>query len=446
MFYYNRNVTSTECAWASKSVKPALSARGIKVPFISLALIGVVCSLPVLEYYIVSLLLTPFFLMPLLLRYAAAHHITDRKDIVLPDNQLPTVTVLVPVYKEAESMPTLMKNMRNMDYPQNKLEILVLCEKKDVDTIKSALLHRPICSNIRVVEVPNPDGGPTTKPRACNVGLLHAQGDVVVIFDGEDRPERDQIKKAASKLMLNRKTAVVQCRLACDHSKDGPLITKLWDLEYRSLFNYMIPTLAKANLPFLIGGTSNYFKKDILIELGGWDAFNVTEDADLAVRLARAGYKSDYCTSTTWEEAPVTVGAWVNQRSRWLKGFLITTLVHMRHPMKTARELGFKNSLALITQLPAALLCVASHPAGLYMLMTGRTSDILFIVLSAGYLAALVLHLRACFENKINPLVCIVLPVYWLLHFVALIKATLCAIRCVTYWNKTEHGKVQKRG
>ncbi len=261
-------------------------------------------------------------------------------------------------------VPDLVAALGRLDYPARLLEVLILVEEADPETAAAARAHVPPCSGWQVVVVPK--GAPQTKPRACNVGLALAQGELVVVFDGEDRPEPQQARLAAAALAADPRLAVVQARLGCDHAGAGsPLVARLWALEYGALFGVVLPALARLGLPFLLGGTSNWFRADALRAAGGWDASNVTEDADLGVRLARLGWRSSTIDSTTWEEAPVTALAWLRQRARWLKGFAVTTIVHAREPRRAARDLGPAASAALLAQLPASLLCIAAHPLGL---------------------------------------------------------------------------------
>ena len=100
----------------------------------------------------------------------------------------------------------------------------------------------------------------------------------------------------------------MQARLAIDNASDGWL-SRHFAAEYAGQFDVFLPALAKLRLPLPLGGTSNHFRADVLRKVGGWDPFNVTEDADLGMRLARFGYRTGVIGSTTWEEAPVAFSA-----------------------------------------------------------------------------------------------------------------------------------------
>jgi hypothetical protein len=188
-----------------------------------------------------------------------------------------------------------------------------------------------------------PDAQPKTKPKACNYALIQAEGKYVVIYDAEDRPDRDQLKKivvAYSK--AEERIVCIQCKLNY-YNRDQNLLTQWFTIEYSSWFDLFMPGLDAADSPIPLGGTSNHLVSEKLIELGAWDSFNVTEDADLGVRLHKFGYKTAIVDSTTYEEANSDLYNWIRQRSRWVKGYIQTRLVHMRHPVRLGRQMGWRS-------------------------------------------------------------------------------------------------------
>lgn len=202
------------------------------------------------------------------------------------------------------------------------------------------------------------------------------------------------------------------------------------------LFGAVLPMLSRLGLPFLLGGTSQFIRREALISTGAYDAHNVTEDADLGVRLARLGWTSAAIAATTFEEAPVTLRAFLNQRRRWIAGHIKTAVVHMREPMRTWRELGPVASLALLAQLPAAALSTAAHPVGLALLLGGGLDGPLGWLLALGYVAALALYAAA--SRSVTTL--FTLPAFWLLQTIALGLALTDLVRRPHYWHKTTHG------
>lgn len=448
---------------ASDQLTDRLSARHLRrIGPKGLAAVGLAVAALMVVPLLPQILLLLSFLSVAAVRLGAASEAMrrPRRPEPLADEALPSVTVLVPLYREAAVVQDLVRNLSALDYHRDRLEVLVLMEADDLETQAAARRHLT-AAPFRAVVVP--DGAPRTKPRACNVGLALARGELVVVYDGEDRPELDQLRVAAAALAADPGLAVVQARLACDHAAGAPLVTRFWALDYLALFGAVVPFLSRLGLPFLLGGTSNHFRRRALVEAGGWDAWNVTEDADLAVRLARLGWRSAAIDSVTWEEAPVTVGAWVKQRGRWLKGFAVTALVHLRQPVVAVREMGVPAALALMVQLPLSLLSIAAHPVCLCLIIWGAADGLLWqssgsaagdallaaqaATLCVGYAAAFALHLavlrrRPC--RGVGVWLVPLLPVYWLLTSWALaVGLADLAIR-PHRWAKTAHGVVTR--
>lgn len=258
-------------------------------------------------------------------------------ETLLGDEQTPAASVLVPLYREANVVPQLVAALGALDYPAAKLEILFLVECDDAATL-AALRAQDLPPFARVCVVP--DGEPRTKPRALNVGLMLARGELLVIYDAEDRPEPDQLRKAASAFaVLPENVACLQASLAIHNAADSWL-TRLFALDYAAQFDVVLRGFGALALPAPLGGTSNHFRVDALRRVGGWDAWNVTEDADLGLRLARMGYRTASLASTTWEEAPPDWRDWFPQRRRWIKGWLQTLVTHLRDPAQLLADLG----------------------------------------------------------------------------------------------------------
>ena len=231
-------------------------------------------------------------------------------------------------------MPRLVRDINALDYPRTRLDVKLLCEEDDDETI----------ARIRAMDLPPhfhlvvvPDSQPKTKPKACNYGLQLATGDFCVIFDAEDRPDPDQLKKAV--IAFGRVPSNVVCVQAkLNHfNQDQNLLTAWFANEYSMHFELVLPAMGAAESPIPLGGTSNHFVTSMLRELGAWDPFNVTEDADLGIRLHREGYRTAMIDSTTLEEANSQVPNWIRQRTRWNKGYIQTWLVHMRNPFALLR-------------------------------------------------------------------------------------------------------------
>jgi len=263
----------------------------------------------------------------------------------LRPNDLPTYSILLPLYHEPPNViRQLTTAIQNLDYPPEKLDVIFLIEEDDQDTLVHCKAEKPPY-NVRFVIVP--EGMPKTKPRACNFGLAFARGEFLTIYDAEDIPERDQLKKAVACFRSSPPDIMCFQNALNFYNAEQNILTRLFTLEYSYWFDYLLPGLYLNHLPIPLGGTSNHFRTKILRDLGGWDPYNVTEDADLGMRASYRGYRVGILPSTTFEEANSRVKNWIRQRSRWLKGYLQTFLVHNRHPFQVVRNSGWKGWFTL---------------------------------------------------------------------------------------------------
>ncbi len=386
-------------------------------------------------------------------KYDVVERISDADVAALPDSDLPVYTVLVPVFREANIVGQLVGNLGKLDYPVDKLEVLILLEEDDDET-REALAAASPPEHFRIVTIPR--GTPQTKPRACNVGLFFATGDFVVIYDAEDNPDPDQLKKAV--LAFNNggdDLICVQAALNYFNAEEN-VLTRMFTLEYNYWFDYMLPGLESAGLPIPLGGTSNHFRTSALIELGGWDPYNVTEDADLGIRASALGYRVGVVNSTTMEEANTSVTNFIRQRSRWIKGYMQTALVHARSPRVLLGEIGFTRfaSFALLIGgtpitflgvLPFYVLTIFTVfvPAEIldqvfpwWLLWLSLLNFVIGTSIMV-YLSMMGPYKRGTFRliwwAMLN-------PVYWILHSIAAYKGLWQLITRPHYWEKTEHG------
>ncbi|WP_137154693.1 glycosyltransferase [Rhizobium sp. FKL33] len=275
----------------------------------------------------------------------------------------PVYTVLAALYDEADVVGQLIERLDGLNWPRSRLDIKLLCEERDEATI-AALRAIDLGPEYEVVVVP--DIGPRTKPKALNYGLIEARGEFLVIYDAEDRPHPDQLLEAWHHFRAAPETACFQSPLVIGNGGAGAL-PALFALEYSALFRRLLPFLAARGLPLPLGGTSNHFRTDVLKSVGGWDPYNVTEDADLGMRLHRAGHGTEMLTRPTVEDAPTRPRVWINQRSRWQKGWMQTWLAHMRDPLRLYRDLGFRGFLAFHLVVTGQLLSALAHPLTLLL-------------------------------------------------------------------------------
>jgi cellulose synthase/poly-beta-1,6-N-acetylglucosamine synthase-like glycosyltransferase len=208
--------------------------------------------------------------------------------------------------------------------------------------------------------------------------------------------------------------------------------------------------------PIPLGGTSNHFKTDILRELGGWDPFNVTEDADLGIRLYRHGYRTVVLDSVTLEEANSDAINWIKQRSRWYKGYLQTWLVHTRNPIAMIREVGLGPFLRFNLFVGGTPLLALLNPVFWSLTLMWFVAELPFIqrlfptwlyfagltCLVLGNFAFVYSNVVAARTAGIPQLVsrAVLSPAYWMLMSIAAFKALLQLVVAPSFWEKTTHG------
>ncbi len=374
----------------------------------------------------------------------------------LRDADWPSYTILCPLYREARVVPQFARAMMSMDYPVEKLQILLLTEADDADT-RNAIRALTLPSHFKIVTVPQ--GSPRTKPRACNFGLMQAFGQYVVIYDAEDIPEPTQLKKAVLTFANHGPDlACVQAKLNFYNPYQN-VLTRWFTAEYSLWFDLILPGLQSAKLSLPLGGTSNHFPTQILRALGGWDAFNVTEDCDLGLRLSRYQMETVVLNSTTYEEANSKFKNWIRQRSRWIKGYMQTYLINMRRPWRYLRPGRFREfvSLQLVIGGKTAFLFLNPFLWCLFVLYLFLGHDVaeayhqLFprpllyagaFSLIFGNFFYIYMYLLACLKRKQYYLIkwALSIPLYWAMMSIAACMAFFQLIVKPHYWEKTEHG------
>lgn len=371
----------------------------------------------------------------------------------LKDEELPVYSILVPLYQEKESVEQLVAALKGLDYPTDKLDVQLLVEEDDEQT-REAISRLFLPPGYKVTLVPPSE--PRTKPKACNIGLQYAIGPYLVIYDAEDRPERDQLKKAVVAFSrAGSKVICLQSKLNFYNPRQNRL-TRWFTAEYSSWFDLCLPGLSAVYSVIPLGGTSNHFITTKLRELMGWDAFNVTEDCDLGVRICRAGYSTRMLDTTTWEEACSSLGFWIRQRTRWLKGYMQTYLVHMRNPIKLVRELGPANFLHFQALIGGIVVCFLVNPlfwcmAAIWFATRSELLAHLFpgfvFVLSAlclfvGNFAFVYASMLGCYRRKYYDLImdALLSPIYWALMSVGGWRALFQIVVAPYRWEKTRHG------
>jgi cellulose synthase/poly-beta-1,6-N-acetylglucosamine synthase-like glycosyltransferase len=400
-------------------------------------------------------------------QFSSHESLREKAKALLP-SELPIYSVIIALYKEKKILPRLMRALESLDYPKAKLDIIFVLEDDDQET-REALEAQDVPYCLQWICAPS--GYPKTKPRALNIALPLAQGRYTVVYDAEDWPDPLQLRCAVRLFRdLPEKTACLQAHLIIENASENWL-TQMFALEYTILFEILNRGLLLCGLPILLGGSSNHFRTDVLRRIHGWDAWNVTEDADLALRLLRYGYSIGDLPSLTFEEAPVTLTAWMAQRSRWMKGFLQVFITHSRSWRETPQAqsnhfsflllmvlgtltsaIGFPffvaGILIALWQNPALSSPLAwwMHTASLILFGLGISA-----VLAIGWSAASRATYTQKNGSKCKSLVqCIhryaiilLFPLYYLLITWAAWRSLYELIRFPFYWNKTAHGVAQ---
>ncbi|MEZ5874367.1 MAG: glycosyltransferase family 2 protein [Hyphomicrobiales bacterium] len=449
--------------------RPDFSARGVMVRWQRVALgtsvtvlVSALLIAPTETVHALTLLLAVLFVPVIGLRLAAVYGLLrdatrdqQKLDPCASDATLPIYTILVPLYREAHMVLPLVRGADAARLAGCMLDIKLILEVVDQETIDAARALK-LPGNVEIVIVP--DFGPRTKPKALNYALPLARGEYLVIYDAEDRPRRDQLRQAFQAFHAGPPNlATVQARLNI-YNTDDNWLTAQFTLEYSALFDGLLPVLDRLRLPIPLGGTSNHFRVSALKWLMSWDPYNVTEDADLGTRLARCGYCTRVINSTTYEEAPRGFMSWLRQRTRWLKGFVQTWLVHMRSPRALWRELGPSGFLGFQAMVGGTILSAVVHPwfyvlVGLQLVrdnLLARPEHLLILPfwgvawfdLVSGYLAAMGLALLAARRRGLFRLVRHIplMPLYWLLISAAAYRALWQFMTAPFKWEKTEHG------
>jgi cellulose synthase/poly-beta-1,6-N-acetylglucosamine synthase-like glycosyltransferase len=379
--------------------------------------------------------------------------VSDDEARAVPDEALPFYSVLIPVYKEAKVVGHVIQNLARMEYPVSRLEVLILVEGDDEETL-AAVDDIDAGPQFRMVVIPPAE--PRTKPKALNFGLSLARGDVIAVYDAEDEPEILQLRRAA--VALGRLPADVGClqsKLSYSNATQN-IITKWFTIEYNMWFTFFLPGLSSIHSPIPLGGTSNHFRRKTLRRLGGWDPYNVTEDADLGLRMAREGVRVRILESTTLEEANSDFVNWIKQRSRWYKGYLATFLIHLRHPRILHRDMGVKGMAHITVFVGGTPLLALLNP--IFWILTliwfiDKPEFIQQIFPAAIYYAALLAWVFGNFLMVYLTLIssrfvhagemiwaALLTPLYWVMMSIAALKALFQLVFTPSLWEKTVHG------
>jgi cellulose synthase/poly-beta-1,6-N-acetylglucosamine synthase-like glycosyltransferase len=368
----------------------------------------------------------------------------------LPDHLLPVYTVIAALYREAKSVGPLMQAIDAFDYPREKLQVILALEPNDLAT-RAAVARLGPMPHVQVLIVPATE--PQTKPKALNCALPFARGYFTAVFDAEDRPDPGQLRAALDAFRSHdTDVACAQASLCIDNNGKDSWLSRTFAAEYAGQFDVFLPGLAAMRMPLPLGGSSNHFRTAVLREVGGWDAWNVTEDADLGFRLARFGYRSVTFNSTTSEEAPIRFKAWLGQRSRWMKGWMQTWGVHMREPGRLWRQAGPRGFLTLNIIVGGNVLTALAYPILVLELaahfltnFTVSLAPLHIATVTAGFASTVLIGLMGLARRGRlrSGWILAATPFYWACLSIAAWRALWQLWRDPYRWEKTEHGLTQ---
>lgn len=357
---------------------------------------------------------------------------------------LPLYTILLPVYQEKhETVVQLIAAISDLNFPKDKLQVLVLVEKND---LYSKQHFKQLPYFFQILEIP--DYMPKTKPKACNYGLFFAKGEFVVVYDADDIPDPNQLLRVISKFEESDETLICVQAVLNFYNKNFNILSKCFTLEYLMWFNYFLPRLCELNLFIPLGGTSNHFKTQKLVQIGGWDAYNVTEDAELGIRIAKNNFKSAIVYDYTMEEATFGIENWMRQRTRWMKGYLQTSLAHILD-IRGNIKIGLVQTANLLLTVGFSFFTFFLIPMVIVFGIFIETSPTLLWLYCINILFIAIYSLMfKILMNKEQKLLQfgpeksylhLLMPFYFLLHVIASIAGFFEFIFKPFYWYRTEH-------
>jgi cellulose synthase/poly-beta-1,6-N-acetylglucosamine synthase-like glycosyltransferase len=440
----------------------ATGRQGLVAGCLVTAILGLCLSSPGLLLPLAHGTLSFLYLAGLMLRIAAVVQHRRRRNLPLqpPEGPLPCYTVMVALYREAGMAQQLVTSLRRLDWPPSLLDVKLVCEADDRETIE-ALEGLGLPAHFEIVEVPACH--PRTKPKALTYALAGARGSYLAVYDAEDRPHPQQLLEACSRFRSRPpEVACLQAPLIIANLAENGVST-MFAVEYAALFRGLLPMLSRYRMPMPLGGTSNHFRTDVLRKVGGWDPFNVTEDADLGLRLYRMGYRSETLRCQTLEDAPTSLPVWTGQRTRWFKGWLQTWLVMTRDPLGTTREMGLAATLVFHLLVGGMLISALLHPMilaflgyGVFILISKTVVEIpaatLFLMLVdtanvfGSYATFLALGVGSMIETERRKVGWrwAAVPLHWLMNSYAAWRAVNELRTNPFFWKKTPHQPVRQ--
>lgn len=368
------------------------------------------------------------------------------------DGNLPVFSIIVALYREADIAARLVRRLARLDYPVDRLDVILAVETEDRVT-REALARAELPAWMRMVVVPK--GAVRTKPRALNHALDFCRGSLIGIYDAEDAPDPRQLLQVVAQFRASPPEVACLQGILDYYNPRTNWLSRCFTAEYAGWFRLILPGIARLGLAVPLGGTTLFLRREVLERIGGWDAWNVTEDADLGIRLARHGFRTEMIATTTEEEANCRPLPWVKQRSRWIKGYLMTWAVHMRRPGLLYHQLGPRAFLGfqimfigtsmqfLLAPLLLSFLVVpfgihhalyAAMPHWAILLMTTTFATCELVNLAVGMIGL------TRTRHRLSLWWVATMSVYFSLACLAAYKAVFEIATKPFFWDKTRHG------
>ncbi|AEK73969.1 putative glycosyl transferase [Thermococcus sp. 4557] len=365
---------------------------------------GLVISILYLIWLFAGIVIYPIFLYYVILTMAGLRYNSRFKQSPIPpDDALPSVTILIPARNEAVVIKDTLRAMANLEYPKDKLEVLLLDDGSTDDTVRIAEEVAREYPFIRVVRV---EGGGRGKSYVLNYGLKLARGEVIAVYDADNRPEPGALKMLVS--MLDDETPAVTGKVRTINWNRN-ILTRFICMEY--LYFQLAGQSGKSKLykTAVLPGTNFVIRRDLLEELGGWDEEALAEDLELSFRIMAMGKRIAYNPlAITWEQEPESWRVWFRQRTRWAAGNVYTVREHI----KRFREipgwgLRFDLLLTLMVYYLLAIAVIVADVAFIALLVTfGNITWFTGAILSFVYLSFLLEIFAGLYDGKIRSVGC----------------------------------------
>jgi cellulose synthase/poly-beta-1,6-N-acetylglucosamine synthase-like glycosyltransferase len=247
------------------------------------------------------------------------HSMREKREIDKRKFNYPSCSILIPAHNEEKVIGATIQSMLNLEYPANKLQIIVINDGSTDGTKRIIERYAARDSRVRLFDIPRGKGG-KGKSRALNLGLKKAKGDIIAIYDADNTPDKDSLHYLVAQLLTHKELAAVIGKFRTVN-KGVSLLTRFINIETLSFQSMLQAGRWQMHNISTLPGTNFVIWSRIVKELGGWDEEALTEDSELSIRIYEHGYKIKYIPyAITYEQEPQRWNVWIRQRMRWVRG------------------------------------------------------------------------------------------------------------------------------